>query len=101
MDCEFYPKEKREIIQRGKRKRNREIHVLKVCMILRSSLFFKLLLLLKGTLIIDTLRRKTSVVIKSLTVKPLWHRTNIKQPSEANSVGLSFKLTSLQAWGRR
>lgn len=45
---------------------------------------FKLLLLAITTLTVAAFRRETSMMIKSLTVKPLWNGANIKYPSDAN-----------------
>lgn len=45
---------------------------------------FKLLLFAITTLTVAAFRRETSMMIKSLTVKPLCNGANIKYPSDAN-----------------
>jgi hypothetical protein len=51
--------------------------------IVEKWFIFKLLLFAIATLMLPAFRRETSVMIKSLPVKPLCHGTNIKYLSDA------------------
>lgn len=78
VNFEFHPKEKRDYKPlyiykyRGEREKETERPMFGGLHGIEKQFVFKLLLLLMGILIVDILRRK------SLTMKPLWHRANIK-----------------------